>query len=115
LSIFIENTLLTAFHTTIFERETASKKRFNPNQPKHWHEYAEHFDNEFDDECYDVNINSEDLEILHSLQDSCEESEGGAAIEKGSDYEYDTNYADSGSISDEVPPRHRVKREKQVK
>jgi hypothetical protein len=43
--------------------------------------------------------------MLHSLQDSCEESEGGAAIEKDSDYEYDTSYVDSESISDEVPLR----------
>ncbi len=52
----------------------ASKKRFNPHQPKHWYEYAEHFDDEFEDECYDVDSNSDDPEILHSLQDSCEES-----------------------------------------
>ncbi len=93
----------------------ASKKRFNAHQPKHQHEYAEHFDDEFDDECYDVDINSEDPEILHSLQDSCAESEGDASIEKDSDYEYDTSYVDSESISDEVPPiRPRAKRDKHV-
>jgi hypothetical protein len=70
----------------------ALKKRFNSDHPKHWYEYAEHFDDEFDDECYDVNIDSEDHpEILHSLQDSCGESEGDTAIEKDSHYEYDTS------------------------
>jgi len=52
-----------------------------------------------------VDIDSKDSEILHSLQDSCGESEGGTTIEKDSDYEYDTSYADSESISDEIPPR----------
>jgi len=91
---------------TIFERKMTSKKRFNSDQPKYWHEYAEHFDSESGGECYDVDIDSEDPEILHSLQYSCEKPEVSDAIEKDSDYNYDTSYVDSENINDEVPSRH---------
>ncbi len=62
-----------------------------------------------------MDIDSKHPEILHSLQYSCEEPEGSAAIEKESDYNYDTSYVDSESINDEVPSRHWAKHEKQVK
>jgi hypothetical protein len=46
LSISIENTLLTAFHTTLLGKINGVKETIYPDQSKHWHEYAEYFDDE---------------------------------------------------------------------
>ena len=53
----------------------SSNKQFGPNQPKHWHECAEYYDNDLDND-------PEDPEIFHNLPDSSDESEDGVAIEK---------------------------------
>jgi hypothetical protein len=90
-----------------------SKKRIDPNQPKHWHECAEHFDHESDNDDDNIINDSEDPEMPYNLQESSDESEDDAAIEKDSGDESDTSYVETDSISDEEPPRRRAKREKQ--
>jgi hypothetical protein len=80
--------------------------QFTNDQLKYWHEYAEHFDSESGGGCYDVDIDSEDSDILYSLQYSCEELDHGAEIEKNSDYNYDTSYVEGESVDHEVPSRH---------
>jgi hypothetical protein len=92
----------------------ASKKRFDPNQPKHLHEYLERFDDESDDEDDDPDYDPEDPDIPRVLQDSSDESEGDTAVEQDSGDESDTSYVDSESTSDEEPPTRRAKREQQV-
>ncbi|CAM4846679.1 unnamed protein product, partial [Rotaria magnacalcarata] len=76
-----------------------SNKRIDPNQPKHWHECAEYFDNESDDQDDDVNNDSEDPVM----------------VEKDSGDESDASYVKSDGTSDEEPPRRRAKREQQLK
>ncbi|CAF5197454.1 unnamed protein product, partial [Rotaria magnacalcarata] len=92
-----------------------SNKRIDPNQPKHWHECAEYFDNESDDQNDDVNNDSEDPEMLHIHQDSSDESEDPVMVEKDPGDESDASYVKSDSTSDEEPPRRRAKREQQLK
>jgi hypothetical protein len=110
----MQNTLLVAFHTT-FSKKMASKKQFDPNQPKHWHEYPEGSDDDSDDEDDDPDYDPEDPEIPYGLQDSSDESEGDTPVEKDSGDESNTSYVDSGNTSDEEPPKRRAKREQQVK
>jgi hypothetical protein len=50
-----------------------SNKRFYHNQPKYWHEYAENFDGESDD---DVGNDTEDSAVPEGLQDSFDKLEG---------------------------------------
>ena len=110
----MQNALLVAFHTT-FSKKMASKKQFDPNQLKHWHEYPEGSDDQSNDEDDDPDYDPEDPEIPYGLQDSSDESEGDIAVEKDSGDESNTSYVDSGNTSDEEPPKRRAKREQQVK
>ncbi|CAF3766209.1 unnamed protein product [Rotaria sp. Silwood1] len=92
-----------------------SSKRIDLNQPKHWHECAEYFDHESDDEDDDVTNDSEDPEMLHIHQESSDKSEDPVMVEKDSGDESDTSYVKSESTSDEESPRRRAKREQQLK
>jgi hypothetical protein len=65
----------------------ASHKRSDPDQSKHWHEYAEHSD---------------------------DESVDGTPIKKDSGDKSDASYVETESISYEEPPRQRAKREQRV-
>jgi hypothetical protein len=61
-----------------------SKKRIDPNQPRHWNECAEHFDHESDDDDDNIRNDSEDPEMPYNLQESSDEPEDDVAIEKDS-------------------------------
>jgi hypothetical protein len=91
-----------------------SKKRFDPNQPKHWHECAEHFEDDSDDELDELDNDPDDPEILSDLQDSSSESNDDDIIEKDSGDESDVSYVETECSSDEEPSRCRAKREQLV-
>jgi hypothetical protein len=59
-----------------------SKKRFVPNQSKHWHKCTEHFNDDSDDELDELDNDPDDPEILSALQDSSSESNDDDIIEK---------------------------------
>ncbi|CAF2135796.1 unnamed protein product, partial [Rotaria magnacalcarata] len=100
MSMFVENTFLSCISYHYFRTlYMTSNKRIDPNQPKHWHECAEYFDNESDDQDDDVNNDSEDPVM----------------VEKDSGDESDASYVKSDGTSDEEPPRRRAKREQQLK
>ncbi|CAF2976423.1 unnamed protein product [Rotaria sp. Silwood2] len=91
-----------------------SSNRFDPNQPKHWHECAEHFDDDSEDEFDDVDNDPEDPEISSALQGSSDESNDDDVIEKDSGDESDISYVETECFCDEEPPRRRAKREQLV-
>ncbi|CAM4802175.1 unnamed protein product [Rotaria magnacalcarata] len=86
-----------------------STKRLYPNQPTHWNECAEQFEEDSDDEGGDMTNDPENLEIPDSHQSSSEESD--APIETDSGDESDTTYVTTEDTSDEEPPKRRRKRE----
>ncbi|CAF1078567.1 unnamed protein product [Rotaria sordida] len=87
-----------------------SNKRFDSNQPTHWHECAEQFEEDSDDEGGDMTNDPENLEIPDGLQSSSEELDG-VPIENDSGDESDTSYAETEHTSNEEPPKRRPKRE----
>ncbi|CAF4644613.1 unnamed protein product, partial [Didymodactylos carnosus] len=93
----------------------ASNKRLNSNQTKQWHMYAKNFEDESDDKDDDVDDeDSDDPEILDAVKNSSDESEDDTDVEKGSGDESDPGYLETDSISDDEPPKRRVKRGKTI-
>ncbi|CAF1645353.1 unnamed protein product [Adineta ricciae] len=92
----------------------SSKKTTDSNQQKHWTRHSKQFNNESnDEEDDDVDDESEDVEMPSTLQDSSHESDDGVVVKDSGD-ESDASTGETGSDSDDEPPRRRAKRQPQV-
>ena len=73
------------------------RKRSDFNHFKYWLEDSEYFDDKSSDEYTNVNHDSEDAQILSTLQDTSDESDNGI-IEKDSGDESDENSVETGRV-----------------
>ena len=91
-----------------------SDKQSNRNQPKHWHECTENFDEESDDSNDELGNDSEKSEVPNDIQYNSDDPERDAATDQHSGDESETSYVVTGSTSDDESPKRRRRREQEV-